>query len=353
METNAKPQQNEVETNAERPAARHGLARVTFEDTPMPQALRAMRRAIEDPPTDAPDSSNPRSGIVAMSEPVPSERLQIDVDSLPPPPSLRPASAPPPRLTERLAGRKVLRRVLDLIQDFLFTRSVAFALELARSSWHSGYDSLHVLFRSIRLQEGEIAVDIGSGLGRVVAFLSHRFRGHKVIGIEADKTALFAQRAFAKNPDVEIRYGDFIESYPNEATLFYIYPPTEGDFLRKLKGLVDERATKDTTVVARGALGGLGYFRQDPSWTVESVSPPEGALRRLVSTYFIYEHHRRGPGYHYGVILRKKVSAKALPAPEKALDASAKLPLPPSLPSDMAPKRPSEPAPATPRNDRR
>lgn len=340
MEQSANPPKSEADASTGRPDARQGLARVTLEDTPMPQALRAMRQAIEAPEADAPDSSNPRSGIVAMSEPLPSHRLQIDVDSLPPPPSLRPPSAPPPRLAERLAGRKVFRRVLDLIQDLLFTRSLAFAMELARSSWHSGYDSLHVLFRSIRLQKGEIAVDIGSGLGRVVAFLSRRFKGHMVIGIEADKTALFARRIFAGNPDIEIRYGDFVESYPDEATLFYIYPPTEGDFLRKLKGLIDERATKDTTVVARGALGGLGYFRQDPSWTVEAVKPPEGAFRRFVSTYFIYEHHKRGPGYHYGVILRKSISPRALPAPAAA-------PLP------VNEKPPSEPVPSTDRGHRR
>lgn len=294
------------------------LARVTTEDTPMPAALpRGLRQHLSTPPEGeldtAPDSS-PRSGIVAMQGMLSSEHLAIDVDSLPPPPSLRLATDPPPALRERLSARKVLRRVLDLVQDILFARSLAFAARLARTSWHSSYDILHVLFRSIRLKDGEVVADVGSGLGRVVAFLSRRFAGHEVIGLEADDTALFAKRAFAKNPLIDIRHGDFVEHYPREATLFYIYPPTEGDFLRRLKGLIDERATADTTVVARGALGGLGYFRADTSWTVESVPPPRGWLRRLLSTHFIYDHARRGAGYHYGVILRKTVSRDAAPA---------------------------------------
>lgn len=299
-----------------------GLVRVTFEDTPMPAALpRGLVRYLADPPADllematSPDSA-PSSGLVTMREALSSENLAIDIDALPPPPSLRLPTDPPPPLRERLSVRKVVRRVLDLVQDLLFSRSFVFAARLATTSWHSGYDSLHALFRGVSLVEGEVVADIGCGLGRVVAFLSRRYAGHRVIGLEADDTALFAKRCLARSPLVEIRHGDFVERYPDEATLFYIYPPTEGDFLRRLKGLIDERATRDTTVVARGALGGLGYFRADPTWTVESVPAPKGWLQRLVSTHFIYEHERRGPGYHYGVILRKRVpegGVKSLP----------------------------------------
>jgi SAM-dependent methyltransferase len=229
-----------------------------------------------------------------------------------PPPSLRAPGVPLAPLHRRVTPQKALRRLFDAWHDLVSARSLRFAVRLLKTNWHSGHDALADLFRTITPGKDEAIVDIGCGLGRVVAFLSSRYPENRVIGIEADTTALFPKEIFAGNPHIEIRHGNFEALFPAEATVFYIYPPTEGDFLRRLKGLIDRSATRDTTVVAKGALGSLGYFRADPTWSVEPVPPPTSWLRRFTSTHFIYRHEKRGPGYHYGVILRKKV-AGALP----------------------------------------
>jgi hypothetical protein len=227
-----------------------------------------------------------------------------------PPPSIR----PPSPTWRRITGRKLLRRIADAWHDFFCTYSLDLTYRLARTNWHSGHDVLSDIFRHVAVKKDDVLVEVGCGLGRVVGFLSGHYPRNRVIGIEADDTALFAKKVFAKNPRVEIRHGDFVEHYPKEGTLFYIFPPTDGGFLRKLKRLIDKNATLDTTIVAKGALGSLNDFRDDPSWTVEPVPAPTGALRRFNNTFFIYGHHLRGPGYHYGVILRKAAGKKLPPA---------------------------------------
>lgn len=241
-------------------------------------------------------------------------------------PDPREAPTPPPRHIERtpppaeqedridLAGalrrltlRKAVRRVIDAAEDFRATGSVRFVAGLFATNWHSGYDALRDIFGHVDVEPGDVLVDVGCGKGRVVAFLASRYPKNRVIGVEMESTALFAKQAFSKSPNVEIRHAALEDAYPAEATLFFLYPPTDGLLPGILKRLIDEHATRDTLIVGKGAMGDLAEFMADPSWTIERIRPPSGFFRRLWSTHFIYGHDARGPTYHYGLLLRKTV----------------------------------------------
>lgn len=215
----------------------------------------------------------------------------------------------------RLTIRKVLRRLTDFAFDLRATRSPRFALGLFTTNWHSGHDALLDIFRRVDVRPGDVLADIGCGKGRVVAFLAARYPGRRVIGVEMDDTALFARQAFSDNPDIEIRHASLEDAFPREANIFFLFPPTDGDLPHMLKALIDEHARRDVLVVAKGAMGDLAEFQADPSWSIERIDPPDGVLARLASTHFIYGHHVRGPGYHYGLLLRKSVQAGGRPAP--------------------------------------
>lgn len=214
----------------------------------------------------------------------------------------------------RVTVRKIARRLADAFEDLRCTGSLEFMLELLAANWHSGHDVLRDIFRRVDVGDDDVIADIGCGKGRVVAFLSHAFPRSRVIGIEMDDTALFAKKAFARNPRVEIRHATLEEAFPDEATVFFLFPPTDGDLPHILKALVDSRAKRDIRVVAKGAMGDLAEFEADDSWTIERVPPPSGLLRRFFSTHFIYQHDKRGPGYHYGLILQKTVRSAPAPA---------------------------------------
>ena len=205
----------------------------------------------------------------------------------------------------RLTVRKILRRLTDFAFDLRATRSPRFALGLFSTNWHSGYDALQDIFRHVEARPGDVFADIGCGKGRVVAFLAARYPKNRVIGVEMDQTALFAQQAFSNNPNIEIRHASLEHAFPREANIFFLFPPTDGDLVALLKALIDEHAERDTLIVAKGAMGDLAEFEADPTWTIERIPPPAGLLARLASTHFIYGHHARGLGYHYGLRLRK------------------------------------------------
>ncbi len=207
----------------------------------------------------------------------------------------------------RVTVRKVVRRLTDAWQDLRCTGSLDFTFALLAANWHSGHDVLRDVFRRVPVRDGDVIADIGCGLGRVVGFLAATFPKNRVIGIEMDDTALFARKAFAKNPRVEIRHAGLEDAFPEDATIFFLFPPTDGELPHKLKALVDRHAKRDILVVGKGAMGDLAEFAADESWSIERVAPPSGFFRRLLSTHFIYRHDTRGPGYCYGVILKKTV----------------------------------------------
>ncbi|MFO0588852.1 MAG: methyltransferase domain-containing protein [Polyangiaceae bacterium] len=207
----------------------------------------------------------------------------------------------------RLTLRKALRRVSDAVSDLRATGSVRFMVGVLATNWHSGYDALRDIFGHVDVKPGDVLADVGCGKGRVVAFLSSTYPHNRVIGVEMESTALFAQQAFSGKPNVEIRHAMLEDAFPAEASIFFLYPPTDGLLPGILKRLIDRHATRDTLIVAKGAMGDLAEFAADPSWTVERIPPPSGFLQRLWSTHFIYGHDKRGPGYHYGLLLRKTV----------------------------------------------
>lgn len=219
-----------------------------------------------------------------------------------------------PELWDRVTLRKIVRRLADAWQDLRCTGSLELTLGLLVTNWHSGHDVLRDVFRRAPVRDTDVIADIGCGKGRVVAFLTDAFPRCRVIGIEMDDTALFAKKIFARNPRVEIRHAMLEDAFPEEATIFFLFPPTDGDLPHKLKALVDRHATRDTLVVAKGAMGDLAEFRADPSWTIQTVEAPTGFFRRLLNTHFIYHHDTRGPGYYYGVILQKTVRSTPAPA---------------------------------------
>lgn len=208
----------------------------------------------------------------------------------------------------RVTARKVLRRLFDAVLDLRASGSVELAAELFTANWHSGHDVLRDLFSRVPVRPDDVIVDVGCGKGRVIGFLSGEFPENRIIGVEVDETALFARRIFAKNPRIEIRHAMLDQDYPREGTVFFLFPPTDGELPDQLKALIDLHATRDTYVVAKGAMGDLAAFRADPTWSVEMVAPPEGFFARLFSTHFIYKHDQRGPGYLYGAILKKTVT---------------------------------------------
>jgi SAM-dependent methyltransferase len=216
-----------------------------------------------------------------------------------------------PEMLERVTLRKALRRLADAARDFACTGNLEFTFGLLEANWHSGHDALDDLFDRVPVQKGDVFADIGCGKGRVVGFLAARFPEHRIVGVEMDATALFAKRVFEKNPWIEIRHATLDDAFPADATIFYLFPPTDGDLPGKLKALIDERATRDVVVVAKGAMGDLSDFLEDESWSVERVPPPEGWLEQLFCTHFIYDHDKRGPDYHYGLILRKTVQRRS------------------------------------------
>lgn len=217
------------------------------------------------------------------------------------------AMRPKRELWQRLTFRKVLRRLIDAFRDLEASGSVELATELLAANWHSGHDVLDDLFSRVPVRVDDVFVDVGCGKGRVVAFLAKAFPENRVIGIEVSASALFVRRVFAANPRIEIRHAMLADDYPEEGTIFFLFPPTDGELPEQLKALIDRHAKRDTYIVGKGAMGDLAAFRADPSWTVQHIAPPAEGIRHLLSTHFIYKHDRRGPGYHYGVILKKTV----------------------------------------------
>lgn len=243
----------------------------------------------------------------ALFKPSSSATQNLTLDTTP---AEQPSSIHPRRkLSERVTLRKGLRRLIDTVRDLQASGSVEMATELLAANCHSGYDVLDDLFARVPVRPDDVLVDVGCGKGRVVAYLAKTFPENKVIGVEVSDSALFVRRIFASNPRVEVRHAMLDQDYPVEGTVFFLFPPTDGELPEQLKSLIDAHAKRDTYVVGKGAMGALAAFRADPTWSVEHVAPPEDLVRRFLSTHFIYGHDHRGPGYHYGVILKKTVNA--------------------------------------------
>lgn len=97
----------------------------------------------------------------------------------------------------------------------------------------SGYDTLSVLFAN-QIRWSDVLVDVGSGKGRVLNWWLHRYRNHRIFGIEIDPAmAQQTRRRLRRFGNVTLITGDACGLIPNEGSLFYLYNPFNESVMRR------------------------------------------------------------------------------------------------------------------------
>lgn len=129
-----------------------------------------------------------------------------------------------------------------------------------------GVDEILAMLRDVPLGPGDVFVDLGAGLGRVV-MLVHLLSGARTVGIEIQPHLVEAARARARALaiDSEFVLGNVVDC-ELDGSLFFLYAPFNGDLLErvlaKLRTLAERRAF---TVCAVDLELDVGWLVRRPS----------------------------------------------------------------------------------------
>lgn len=101
----------------------------------------------------------------------------------------------------------------------------------------SGVDPIVQMVREVPLGDGDVLVDLGSGLGKVV-ILVHLLTGARARGIELQANLVARAREAAAHVGAEVRFdqGDVREADLREGTVFFLYLPFTGAALGEVLG---------------------------------------------------------------------------------------------------------------------
>lgn len=94
------------------------------------------------------------------------------------------------------------------------------------------YLYIYELEKYIELFPDDVFVDVGCAWGRLIGYLNLKYNVKKFVGIELNETvAVKAKHIYAKQEKVEIIEGDAVEHIPDDATVFYLFNPFDGEVL--------------------------------------------------------------------------------------------------------------------------
>lgn len=182
--------------------------------------------------------------------------------------------------------------------------------ELGLSNLHraeyqpSAWRTLPRVLRRSEVDEDDVFIDIGCGMGRIVLEAAMRYRMRRVIGVElSEELAAVAERNVERNrrrlrtKDVEIMASDVLDyEIPDDVTIVFLYNPFGGpvfeDFIDRLIASVDGAPRRvriiyanpqsEHLLAATGRVRGIAYGRSllgrpregNPSLRVYEVVPP-------------------------------------------------------------------------------
>jgi SAM-dependent methyltransferase len=127
----------------------------------------------------------------------------------------------------------------------------------------SGVDAILRMLREAPVREGDVLVDLGSGLGKVV-LLASLLTGARARGVEiqpelARRSRAAAERlraAGALRAEIDIVTGDVRDAPLDDGTVFYLYTPFTGPVLAavlaRLRAVAARRAPERIVVCALG-----------------------------------------------------------------------------------------------------
>ncbi|HET7228573.1 MAG TPA: hypothetical protein VFJ16_01090 [Longimicrobium sp.] len=103
-----------------------------------------------------------------------------------------------------------------------------FAAQGAVQVQSTHYDTLARVFRAagLRVDPGDVLVDVGCGKGRVINAWLHRGWRNPMVGLElVEPVATWTARRLRRWPNVRVAAGDAVDNVPPDGTVFYLYNP--------------------------------------------------------------------------------------------------------------------------------
>jgi len=118
---------------------------------------------------------------------------------------------------------------------------------------NTSYDSFNAIFfkhKYVTVKPGDIIIDVGCADGKLFNCLLYKGLKNRVLGYEINKAAgLKTKNNLLKYSNVEIILEDIFDSFPADATLFYLFNPfDEKMMLRFIENIKKISCNKPTIV---------------------------------------------------------------------------------------------------------
>jgi hypothetical protein len=149
----------------------------------------------------------------------------------------------------------------------------------ARDIANTDYAAMPYLFDNV-IEEDDVIADVGSGKGRVLNYLLHKFPNTKLYGLELDpECAGSLSRRLRRYKSVNVLCGNACELIPPDANVFYLFNPFNRPVMEKFKQAIERsdlqgRRNRPIKIIYYNAVH-AEVFAADTRFAVEPIQLPQ------------------------------------------------------------------------------
>lgn len=130
------------------------------------------------------------------------------------------------------------------------------------------YFVLQRLFSQVTLDDTSHLLDVGCGMGRVLAYFLRSKLPGRATGIELDPTLVQAARSWtAPYGALRVLQGDVLACDLSEYTHFYLFNPFDANVLQRFIAAIEDKLAHPCTVVHMSDNGDSWWYANRAGWT--------------------------------------------------------------------------------------